>query len=227
MSLTSSKILLYLCLSFIGGVFLASFFSVSLVLLLGLLILGILFVSVFWGRNLPVVLGFCLLLSALGIWRYQEIYLRAETSKLTKYNGGKEAITLVGLIVKEPEIREKNIRLLVKVETARKDRVNQPVKGQVLVTTGRYREYRYGDRLWMRGKLKTPPIFKGFNYRDYLKKNGIYSLMYFPKIQLIKRSQGNPVYAGILSFKKNLRNSIYKNLPPPQSFLLEALNLGD
>ena len=225
-SLTPSKILLYLCLSFIGGIFLASSLSISSVLLLGILILGILFISVFWSYKILVVLGSCILLLGIGILRYQNFDALTENNKLTKNNDKDQVIVLTGVIVREPEARERNTRLTIEVETL-KGQVIGSVKGRVLVTTGKYQKYRYGDRLWIKGKLKSPPVFEDFNYRDYLKKQRIYSLMYFPKIQLISRNQGNPIYAVILSVKKKLRNSIYQNLSPPRASILAALILGD
>ena len=223
---TSSKILLCLCLSFIGGIFLASFFPVCRVLLLGILVLGILFASVFWSRRMLLISGLCILLLALGILRYQIFETSAENNKLAKSNNKNQTIALTGLVVKEPDLREKNVRLTIEVETLKGNPI-KPLKGRVLVVTGKYQKYRYGDRLWIKGKLKSPPVFKDFNYRDYLKKQRIYSLMYYPKIQLISRNRGSPVYAGILSVKKKLRNSIYQHLPPPRSSLLAALILGD
>jgi len=70
-------------------------------------------------------------------------------------------------------------------------------------------------------------IFEDFNYKDYLAKDGIYSVIYWPEIELIEKNQGNLIYARILQFKNKLRESIYQNLSPPQSSILGAIILGD
>jgi len=100
-----------------------------------------------------------------------------------------------------------------------------------LVTANRYPEYQYGDKLKITGKLKTPLEFEDFNYKDYLKKDGIYSVMDWPKIAPLEREKyrgPTPViYAKTLEFKNKLRESIYQNLSPPQSSILGAIILGD
>ena len=68
---------------------------------------------------------------------------------------------------------------------------------------------------------------EGFNYKDYLKKDGIYSVVYWSEIELLESGQGNRFYAQILFFKNKLRESIYNSLSPPQSSILEAVILGN
>jgi competence protein ComEC len=254
--MTPSRTFLYFCLSFIGGIFLSSFFNFSKPTLLGFLILGILLISVLWSYKKIVVFGFCLLFLVLGIWRHQVAEIQISKSKLQIYNDREEIITLVGIISTEPDIREKSQKLIVKIKEIQNLLAlthesialfgGNPDGARVLVTTHRYPEYRYGDKLRITGKLKTPqppttfqketfiqenyPKIGGgedFNYKDYLKKDGIYSVMDWPKIELIERNQGNFVYAKILEFKNKLRESIYQNLSPPQSSILGAIILGD
>ena len=216
--MTASKILLYFCLSFIGGIFLNSFFKIPQLLMLSFSILGLIFISVFFKYKNFVVIGFCILFLVFGIWRHQLAELRIMNNELRKYNDQEKIITLVGLVAKEPDIREKSVKLTVKVEK---------INARVLITTNRYPEYQYGDELKITGKLETPLEFEDFNYKDYLKKDGIYSVIDFPKIELIEKNQGNLIYAKILAFKEKLRESIYQNLSPPQGSILGAIILGD
>ena len=216
--MTASKILLYFCLSFISGIFLSSFLKISQIYLLGFLIFGIFLISALWQYKKFVVIGFCILFLAGGIWRHQFAELRITNNELGKLNGQKQNVTLIGIVVAEPDLRENNVKLTIKPEK---------IEGKILVTTNLYPEYQYGDRLKINGKLETPLAFEDFNYRDYLAKDGIYSVMDWPKIELIERNQGNFVYAKILNFKNKLRESIYRNLSPPQSSILGALILGD
>ena len=216
--MTASKILLYFCLSFVVGIFLNSFFQISLPALLAILILGIFLISVFWKYKKFAVIGFCLLFLVVGIWRHQSVEIQISKSKLQIYNDREETITLIGVVVKEADIREKTIKLTIEPEE---------MKGKILLTTNRYPEYQYGDELKITGYLKTPQEFEDFNYRDYLAKEGIYSVINFPKIELIGKNQGNFIYAKILNFKYKLRESIYQNLSPPQSSILGAVILGD
>ncbi len=220
--MTSSQILLYLCLSFIGGVFLSSIITIPQIYLLGFLVFGILPISIFWQSKKLVVIGFSILFLVVGIWRHQLAEFKVLNNELRKYNDLSQKITLIGEIIKEPDIREKNIKLTVRPEK---------IEGKVLVTTNRYPEYHYGDKLKITGKLESPKELGDFDYPGYLAKDGIYSVIYWPKIELLERenyqSLTSIIYAKILSFKNKLRQSISQNLSPPQSSILSAMILGD
>lgn len=199
--------------------------------MLGFLILGILLISVFWRYKKFIVIGFCILFLVLGIWRYQVVESRIINNELREYNDVEENITSIGRVVKEPDIREKSTKLTIKTAEVLTEYGFLSVKGKILVTTGRYPEYEYGDELKITGKLKTPPEFEDFNYKDYLAKNGIYSITNFPEIEVLSeknyRGLTSVVYAKFLGFKNKLRESIYQNLSPPQSSILGAMILGD
>ncbi|PIS39549.1 MAG: hypothetical protein COT33_01345 [Candidatus Nealsonbacteria bacterium CG08_land_8_20_14_0_20_38_20] len=220
--MTKSKVVLYFCLSFIGGIFLNSFLPVGALAKAGLAILGILFISVLWRYKNFAVIGFCILFLVAGIWHYQTAEFKNLNNDLIKLNDLEQKITLIGTVSGEPDIREKSVKLTVQPEN---------INGKVLVTANRYPEYQYGDKLKITGKLKTPLEFEDFNYKDYLKKDGIYSVMDWPKIAPLEREKyrgPTPViYAKTLEFKNKLRESIYQNLSPPQSSILGAIILGD
>lgn len=230
--MTASRIFLYFCVSFILGIFLNSFFQFLQILMLAFLILGIVLISIFWRYRAIVVVGFCILFLVFGIWRHQSTELKIINNELRKFNDFNQEIILVGIISTEPDIREKTQKLVIKIESLDFHTLEyeslMAIQAKVLVTTRKYPEYQYGDKLKISGELKTPPEdIEGFNYQDYLKKDGLYSVMSFPKIDLIDRNQGNLVYAKILQFKNKLRESIYQNLSPPQSSILGAIILGD
>jgi len=220
--MTSSKIFLYFCLSFIGGIFLSSIITISQIYMLGILILGLILISVLWRYKKFVIIGFCLLFLVAGIWRYQIAELGVVNNELRKLNDLGKEITLIGLVAAEPDIREKSVKLTVKPEN---------INGKVLVTINRYPEYQYGDKLKINGKLETPQELGDFDYPGYLAKDGIYSVMNFPKIELLEsgnyRGLSSAIFAKILAFKQKLRESIYQNLSPPQSSILGAIILGD
>jgi len=217
--MTASKIFLYFCLSFIGGIFLSSFFALHLLVLGGGLILGILLISVFWQYKKFVVIGFCLLFLVVGIWRHHQVELGIMNNELRNYNDQEEIITLAGVIAKEPDIRENNVKLTIRPEK---------INGKILVTTNRYPEYQYGDKLKITGKLKNPSEdIGGFNYKNYLKKKGIYSVMDWPKIELVGVGFGNPVMTLLFSFKDKFKETARTFIPPPEIGILEALVFGE
>jgi len=221
--MSPSKQVFYFSLSFIGGILLSSFFNIPFYFLLVLLIWAIFFISVFWNFKKIVIFGFCILFLSIGIFRHQNFLKKLETSPLKNFY--QKEVVLIGVICQEPEEEGKKAKLVVRVEEIE----NQKIKnaGKILIFTNLYPQYRYGDRLEVKGILKEPPVFEEFNYKDYLQKEGILALFYFPQIELIERNQGNKVLAKILKFKKKLKETIDHSLSFPESSILEAMLLGN
>ena len=193
----------------------SSFVDVSQPWMLGFLVLGGILISVFWRYKKLAVVGFCFLFFVLGIWRHQI----AESEIIYPEE---QDITLVGTVITEPDIRSNNIKLTIKQFENGSRRF-----GKVLVTTNRYPEYQYGDRLKIRGNLLAPPQFEGFNYKNYLLKDGIFAVMSWPEIELIGQGFGNPIMSSLFAFKNKFQEIAKKFIPPPQIGILEALFSGD
>ena len=188
--------------------------------MLGFLIIGIMFTSIFWRRWNFSVIGFCLLFLVLGIWRYE--FAQSKIIYPQEKN-----ITFFGTVAAEPDVRANNIKLVIKPD----QNGFRQVYGKVLATTDRYPEYQYGDKLKISGQLQIPEVFDEFHYRDFLAKDGIYSVIYYPEIELLERGKYTGAtrvfFAGVLEFKNKLREVIFQNLSPPQSSILAAIILGD
>ncbi len=227
--MTPSKTLFWLCIAFVVGIALQSVIKIPQIFIWGFLFLGVLiiFTPLFLFRVVPrfvprssAILGFCVFFLVLGIIRFQITEFNIENDKLKKLNDGPEKITLVGQIIDGPDIRNKIQRLKVKV----RDSI-------ILVTVGRYPEYNYLDQIKITGELKTPMITEDFNYKNYLLKDGIYSVMDFPKTELISRNKNYNaftfLYDKILFAKEKLKDSINKNFSRPQNFIVEGIILGN
>jgi len=122
----------------------------------------------------------------------------------------------IGKIIKEPDIRNTNTKLTIQTEQAK-----------ILITTGNYPEYNYGDILEIKGKLQEPVVFEDFNYKEYLAKNNIHAVIYYPEIETLKQRQGNFIYQTIFTFKSKIKQSIEKIVPFPEISILEAITLGN
>lgn len=218
--MTKSKIFLYLCLSFIVGVLVSSVVDISRPIWLGILILGTALVvsaSVLDPKGLTyLVAGFCLLVLAGGMIRHQTAVSENEIDAMRQYY--EQEIVLRGVIIQEPEKRISNQIFQFEAEG---------IPGKILVTTDLYPEYKYGDELEISGQLKEPIQFEDFDYRAYLAKDKIYSVAYYPNINLIAAGKGNWFYQKIFDFKNKLRGIINQTLLPPHSSVLGAIFLGD
>ena len=221
-----SQFFLYLCLSFIGGIFLGSIFFIPWVFILGFFIIAVLLISVFEDREKIAASGFCILLLTFGIFYFQSSYSKIENNDLKSFNN--YDVVLKGVVLDEPDIRENNTKLTIKAEEIKFiDGSFQAVDGKVLVTINSYPRYNYGDELEIIGKTLVPENFEDFDYKSYLAKDKIYSVIYYPKVELIGKNKGNILLAGILSFKEKIRDSLFQSLPSPQNFILGAIILGD
>lgn len=127
-----------------------------------------------------------------------------------------EKTIITGYIVKEPDIRSSNTKLTIQTE-----------QEKILVTTRKYPEYKYGDELIIIGQLETPTVFEDFNYQGYLAKDGIYSVIYYPKIEPTGKNRGNFFYKAIYSFKDKTKQAVEKIMPLPEAAILQALTLGN
>jgi competence protein ComEC len=223
--MSKSQIFLYLCLSFILGVFIQSLLNIPLALWLGILSLGIISAAIFWSQNKKlVVAGFCLMILAGGAVRTSQVLITE--SSLKQYNdppaGGGE-IVLIGVIVDEPDERSDSIRYKIVVKKVGK----QKIIGNILLVAKKYPDYNYGDQLEISGKLKTPQNFEDFDYQKYLAKDEIYSVVYYPEVKLLSSSQGSKIKAALFWVKNKFENSIEQILAEPQASFLAGLLLGE
>jgi competence protein ComEC len=224
---SKSKILLYFCFSFIIGIIFSFLVKISQLQMLGFLILGITVISVLWRYKKFVITGFCLIFLTLGIWRHQTAEFKIHNNELIKYNL-KQSAVFTGIVSEEPGIKEKSINLIISAEKLILDSGDKYISGKILILAGRYPEYKYGDKLKITGNLRAPiEDINGFNYRDYLAKDGIYLQSEWPKIELIKGNQGNVFYKYLFYLKNKLKEGLNRFLSSPQAGFLEALLFGD
>ena len=206
-----SKIFLYLCLSFILGIFLASFINLSSAVYAAFFILGLIFLCFFKKSFKYLIFGLCILILCAGVLSYKLKVKKMEN--LLK----EEEIEFTGVITEEPDIRVNKVNLIVK---------NKEI-GKVLVISDLPNKFDYGNKVKVKGKIKIPNVYPHFNYRGYLAKDGIYYVMYYPKIILLEEDKGNFIYKEILCFKDKLRKSIQKFISSPYNLILGAIILGD
>jgi competence protein ComEC len=129
-----------------------------------------------------------------------------------------QPVSLIGVVVDQPALGEKSVKLKIKPEAKH---------SKILVTVWKYPAYEYGDRLKITGTLEEPLVFEDFNYKAFLAKDGIYSVMYFPKTELLGKDFGSFVMKYLFSFKSLLNDSLNKIMPQPHSGLMAGLMFGD
>ena len=217
----------YLTVSWLIGLWLASVWQNDL--FTWLLAGGICLITAVFSRRYPrvsLVLA-CACALAWGGWRYETAVPTINETHIAHYNGTRN-ITLTGLVTDEPDIRDRYINLRLTVNQATlSDGTTIPVTGEVLVTTFRFPIIEYGTEIQIKGQLEIPPEGENFNYKAYLARQGVHSLMALPDLTVLAEKQGNPIYHTIFAFKNRAQATITQLIPNPQAALLTGILLGN
>lgn len=180
-------------------------------------------------RNKQILILFASITAfALGGGRYLLAQPAITPAHVAYYNDNENSITITGLVVGEPDVRDRTVNLRLRAETAVfADGHTQPLTGDLLLRTDRFPVIAYGTRLTAVGQLQTPPEFEDFSYKEYLARQNVHSLMNRAQIDVLETGQGSPFYHAIYAFKANAQTAINGILPDPQAGLLSAILLGN
>ena len=224
------KVFYAICAGFVGGVFLRSLFLVNIyvAVLLCVISLGIFLFHKFVSKNKwGILAGVFVFAFAFGIFRFniadkpKELPFDLWSQNYVQIG---QSASLSGEIIDEPEQKENNQRLVVLLDSDK--------KSKILLTTGFDEEYKYGDVINFYGKLEKPENFttdqgKEFDYINYLKKDGIFYVMKYPKIELVSRGRGSKIKSALFSVKEKFLRVINSQIPEPDSLLMGGLILGE
>jgi competence protein ComEC len=118
------------------------------------------------------------------------------------------------------------VKLTVQVEKIRENGQWRLAEGLVLIKTGLYPVFQYGDQLDIKCYLHEPEEINGFAYDRYLAKSGIYSTCYQPMIKILSAGENHRLVRAILVMKNKFREIVERHLVEPQASLVNALILG-
>jgi len=176
-------------------------------------------------KPLALATGFCLLPLLLGQARYQAVLPHNDIATLSFYNG-LDPLELRGWISAEPDVRDRTANLRLEASEARVDGQWRRVSGTVLLVVPRYPPRAYGDELRVAGRLAAPEPLDRFDYPAYLARQGVYSVMSFPKVEVLPEPGGLAPWSWLLSFKERLALNLAQSLPEPQAALSQGILLG-
>ena len=138
-------------------------------------------------------------------------------------------VTIEGAVVEDPKRTEDGQRALLAADRAVVEGEAQPVEGLVLAKLPPYPERRYGDRLRLTGALSTPRDAERpgqFDYRQYLARKRIFSLMEPKAARLVSQRNGSRAWAALLDLRDRARRVLLRELPEPQASLAVGILLG-
>jgi len=197
--------------AFILGIAFRSFyeFGWSFIFLFGMLALGVLFIS----RQKPFVV---FAIFAIGVGRMHIAVPSTNVDISTQ-----EKIVFEGVVIKEPDVRETYINVIV----ARSD-----TRQKVLVRITPYEQVHYKDTVKVNGFLEVPENFESengrvFNYRAYLAKDDIHTIVPFPEFEVLT-SRDTPTGL-LLELKRAYLESLKSILPEPSAALAGGITVGE
>ncbi len=217
-------LLIYLSCIWVAGIWLGT--AWELPPLLALLTLAPLPLLFFTRRRRPLLLATLgiFLFVAAAVYSYGSLY-GVDDTKVRYYNDG-GTVVVEGMVAADPDERDRSTRLTLAAARIGRDDGWHEVGGDVLVFVPRYPAYAYGDVLRVVGELETPPALDGFDYRGYLAHQGIYSIIYYPQIEVLETGRGFPPLAWIYTLRGHLADSLAGVLPEPQAALAQGIILG-
>lgn len=212
-------------ISFFSGVFITTFLPLSLPIITWLIGIGVVLSLIFVKQaktrpGLPALLlcSLVLIFFALGALRVEVSEWSFSKSSLGDKIG--EKVLFEGVVIAEPDLRERVTQLTVKTGS-----------DKVLVSVNRFYKVEYGDLVTVSGVLLLPETFetdlgRTFNYATYLKAKGILYQISFAEIQVTKKGEGNYIVSKLLTFKQSFLKQINVYLAEPAAGLGKGLLLG-
>jgi competence protein ComEC len=217
--------LVYLSIAWVIGIYLGSKFALPwAIVFIGLLPLCLIPFLLNYKRQL-LLAGFCLLALFGGCLRFQTSLPVVDEHHLQFYND-KGTIVIEGIIATEPDPGNTTSVFRLSATKLQVNGVYVEASGKALVNVLKYHEYHYGDVLRITGKPETPSQSDDFNYKDYLARQGIYSIINYPRIEILDTGKGFKPLAWIYSLRNRLSQSLSLALPEPQASLAQGILLG-
>lgn len=226
-------LLAVVAVSWMAGLFLASHFGATPLSAALFLASAGLLATLLRGRGLALLPAVALAALSLGMLRAAWPADPGGPLPIQVYNGTGD-IRVEGVVSSDPEPTGASWRFQLSVRRVQQQEQWSDSSGHMLVVAkvppslaGRDRpHFRYGDRLIVSGRAEEPPAFEDFDYRDYLARQGVFSTMVHPGVELVGEGEGNWLKRGILSLRNRLSGSLEAALPEPQNAMAQALLLG-
>jgi competence protein ComEC len=218
-------------LAWLLGIWLASRIALPMLALGVATIAAVVGIILSWRAPKPRWAFVLALATMLGGLRYNLAQPHFDQFSLATYNDQQKSVSVEGVIVGEPDIRDAYTNLRVEAShfliSNLSEDVTRTVCGLVLIQAPPFTGFRYGDRIRVEGKLQTPTNTGDFDYREYLARQDVYSIMSRPRVTMLAHHQGFAPLEWLFAFKAHAKNVIAHILPEPQASLLTGILLGD
>ncbi|MBT7484267.1 ComEC/Rec2 family competence protein, partial [Candidatus Peregrinibacteria bacterium] len=97
---------------------------------------------------------------------------------------------------------------------------------RVLGTVNRYPEFAYGERIRLWGAVQEPIEFEDFSYKNYLRRYGINSVMYYPYVEVVEAPCIDDWKYWVFGLKKVFETRLNQLFTEPHASFAAGLLLG-
>ena len=222
---------------FLSGILLGSlgiFGWRSIIVILFSIFVVLIYKNFYKNKHKQVLIFICIFLCMLAIGVLRIHFSDAHrSSQLQEFVETPAVFT--GIIVAEPDIREKNTKLTVRVATVslvqQNSSTTKHISEKIIISTNLYPEFSYGDKISFKTKLSVPKNIESdsgrvFDYAGYLRARGVWYTASFVYPQLLSHGHGSLIKTFLFRIKKTFTRAIENALPEPESSLLSGLLLG-
>lgn len=141
-----------------------------------------------------------------------------------------EQVMLRGTVVREPDKREKSVRITVRVATAAS--TTNPIRATILAVMPPFTQVAYGDTVTLRGIVEIPDAFdtgegRAFDYPGYLATNRIGYILERAALAQSETPTKAPLMGAILAIKHWYLGGIAAALPEPHASLGAGITAGE
>jgi competence protein ComEC len=178
----------------------------------------IMIASLGFSNNYARLIGIAGLILILGALRFQSSISENNLSQFYDENAEVE-----GIVVREPDLRDdRTLLTLGQLKIS-----DENIDDNILVTVYPHRNFSYGDKIKVIGKIQEPKVFPDFNYKNYLSRFHVHAVMYYPKNDFLAADQGNVIKSNLFMIKNTFIRNLSDVLPEPQNAFLAGLLVGN
>lgn len=205
----NQKTLTSILAGFMVGIFVSSFVSFGWAFALFFVFVGLALLAVFNKKAVP----FALFAVALGLGMLRYEISDTSASNLDKFLDQRSQFEAV--IVSEPDEREDYTKYVVAVES-----------NKILVTTPKFPEFKYGDKVKISGTLRKPGNISEFDWVSYLAKDDIRYEMFYPGMEFVASGNGSFIKIKMFALKEKFLAALGRAIPEPYSSFMGGLTIG-
>ena len=211
--MTPAKAFIYICISFIFGIFLGSFIH-SLFLIYFLIIFSVSIVGILWKKKHVFMGVFLIAVFCLGF-----IYINLgfknilENKVVASFNSEIEAR---GKVSKNPKDDLETKKAVIETKEVNGEKINS----RILVFTKE--DLNYGDEVLIKGELVEPEKINSFDYKMYLANQGISGMVLDSEVKIISKH-----YSLFYDLKNKAEKIVLENLSIRKAGILNATILGE